>query len=249
MAQPRKLHDRFFKQAKEDGYAARSAYKLKQINDKRQILKRGDRVLDLGCSPGSWLQVASEIALGSSGRREGAVGGIDLKPIATTLPPSVKTLVGDIFKTDPATLLALATPDGHAPRPIDVLLSDMAPSTEGGAGGSADHFRSVELCRRVLELAPSILRVGGHLAMKVFEGEEYPNLLRETQKLFTDVKGFKPEASRDVSREMFIVAKGFKGAPRPDALDAMREGVPLAKAMPAPREGWSNRPRPSGGSV
>lgn len=249
MAQPRKLHDRFFKQAKEDGYVARSAYKLKQINDKRQILKRGDRVLDLGCSPGSWLQVASEIVLGSAGKREGAVGGIDLKPVAAPLPPSIKTLVGDIFKTDQHTLLALATPESREPRPIDVLLSDMAPSTEGGAGGTSDHFRSIELCRRVLELAPAILRVGGHLVMKVFEGEEYPNLLRETQKLFADVKGFKPEASRDVSREMFIVAKGFKGAPKPDPLDALREGVPLAKAMPPPRDGWSNRPQRSGGGV
>lgn len=230
MAQPRKLHDRFFKQAKEEGYAARSAYKLKQIQEKRHLLKRGDRVIDLGCAPGSWVQVASEI-IGEKGR----VGGIDLQEVNIEIPPNARTLVGDIFKTDAITLLKLATPEGQSPRLADVLLSDMAPNTEGGAGGLGDHFRSIELCRRVLELAPSLLRPGGNLTMKVFEGEAYPELLKDTQKMFSEVKGYKPEATRDVSREMFIVAKGLKAgvsmAPPPPTPG-------LAKPPPAPREGW-----------
>ena len=230
MAQPRKLHDRFFKQAKEEGYAARSAYKLKQIQEKRHILKRGDRVIDLGCAPGSWVQVAGEM-VGEKGR----VGGIDLQEVTIELPPHARTLVGDIFKTDALTLLKLATPDGQSPRLADVLLSDMAPNTEGGAGGLGDHFRSIELCRRVLELAPSLLRPGGNLAMKVFEGEAYPELLKDTQKMFAEVKGYKPEATRDVSREMFIVAKGLRAGVRVTP-EAPTPG--LAKPPPAPREGW-----------
>ncbi len=230
MAEARKLHDRFFKQAKAEGYAARSAYKLKQIQEKRQIVRWKDRVIDLGCAPGSWVQVASELV-----GPDGCVGGIDLKPVEIELPAQARTLVADIFKTDAATLLGLATPEGKSVRLADVLLSDMAPNTEGGAGGLGDHFRSIELCRRVLELAPALLRPGGNLVMKVFEGEAYPELLKDTQKMFAEVKGFKPEASRDVSREMFVVAKGLKAG-----LSAGPVGPPpgVAKAPPVPGEGW-----------
>ena len=238
MAQPRKLHDKFFKQAKEEGYAARSAYKLKQIQEKRRIIRRGDRVLDLGCAPGSWLQVASELVGPGGGRGGGGggvVGGIDLKPVEIDCGPNTRVMVGDIFATDAATLLGLASAEGAPVKKVDVVLSDMAPSTEGGAGGSIDHFRSVELCRRVLELTPALLRPGGNLVMKVFEGEAYPELLKETSRMFDDVKGFKPEASRDVSREMFVTAKGLKAGP------IAAGSVPpagVAKAPPAPRPGW-----------
>lgn len=217
MPQPRKLHDRFFKQAKAEGYAARSAYKLKEIVQRRQLIRRGDRVVDLGCAPGSWTQVAAEI-VGPAG----CVIGIDLKPVEIPLPPHARTMVADAFTVSPDELAALepaspappGAPSSHlgARAPFDVILSDMAPNTEGGAGGSADHFRSVELCRRVLDLAERLLRPGGHLTMKVFEGEAYPELLRDTVRLFEECKGLKPEASRDVSREMFIVAKGYRGA-------------------------------------
>lgn len=231
MAQARKLHDQYFKKAKEEGYAARSAYKLKQIQDKRGILKRGDWVLDLGCSPGSWVQVASEI-VGDRGR----VGGIDLKPVEIEggTPGNAKTLVADIFKSDGAFLLGILVSEGKPVRLVDVVLSDMAPNTEGGGGGSMDHFRSVDLCRRVLELCPSLLRPGGNLVMKVFEGEVYPELLKDCGKMFADVKGYKPEASREVSREMFITAKGYRGGPLPTT--PLSHGI--AKAPPAPMPGW-----------
>ena len=111
----------------------------------------------------------------------------------------------------------------------------MAPSTEGGGGGTVDHFRSVALCRRVLELCPAVLRAGGHLVMKVFEGEEYPRLLRETQRVFAEVKGLKPEASRDASREMFIIAKGYRPRHTPP---------PSASASTAPAGTTAPRPQP-----
>jgi 23S rRNA (uridine2552-2'-O)-methyltransferase len=216
MAGRRVLHDQYFLKAKAEGYAARSAYKLKEINDRRRIIRSGDRVLDLGCAPGSWLQVAGQLV----GPRGEAVG-IDLKEVRELLPPNARAFVADAFRSSPEELLRLSSRDepptsaqassGARLRLFDVVLSDMAPSTEGGGGGFADHVRSIELCRRVLTLVPSVLKPKGHLVMKVFEGEEYAALLRETTAMFDECKGFKPDASRDVSREMFIVAKSYKG--------------------------------------
>lgn len=195
MPQPRKLHDRYFKQAKAEGYVARSAYKLLEINEKFRIVRSGDRVLDLGCAPGSWMQVAAK-TVGS----RGLVVGVDLQAVGPNVAPGARTVQGDIFKVEPATLLELS---GSL---FDVVLSDMAPSTTG----HGDDFLSVRLCRRVLEILPPLLSPGGSLAMKVLEGEEFPELLREVRALFTRVKGFKPDSSRDVSREMFIVAGGYR---------------------------------------
>ena len=196
MAQ-RKLHDEFFKRAKAEGYLARSAYKLKEINERKRLFGRGARVLDLGCAPGAWLQVASKI-VGQGGRS--AVVGIDLKEVRETIAPNVRTVVGDIYKTPAEELTGLG---GGL---FDAVLSDMAPDTTG----HGDHFLSVRLCRRVLAMLPGLLKPGGNLAMKVFEGEEYPELLREAGRLFREAKGFKPKASRDVSSEMYIVAHGYR---------------------------------------
>ncbi|MFN7021160.1 MAG: SAM-dependent methyltransferase [Phycisphaerales bacterium] len=216
MARPRELHDKFFKLAKAEGYAARSAYKLKEIQERRRLIRKGDRVLDLGCAPGSWVQVAAELA----GPR-GLVVGIDLNPVTIVAPTNSRTIVGDIFKITAEELL---TADGPRAKRFDVILSDMMPLTEG----HGDHFRSIALCRRVLELVPAMLRPGGNLAMKAFEGEEYPALLRETARMFEEVKGLKPEATRDVSKEMFVVAKGWKGTPIPVGTPAKPPAPPSA---------------------
>ena len=117
MAQARKLHDQYFKQAKIDGYAARSAYKLKEINQKRAIIRRGDRVLDLGCAPGSWLQVASELV----GDR-GIVVGLDLQVVDIILAPNVRAAQGDVFKTEPDALMALAAGSSGAGKLFDLSL-------------------------------------------------------------------------------------------------------------------------------
>jgi 23S rRNA (uridine2552-2'-O)-methyltransferase len=238
MAQARKLHDEFFKRAKAEGYVARSAYKLIEIDDRRKLLRAGDRVLDLGCSPGSWLQVVAQ----RIGPR-GLCVGVDLKPVSPDLgrAANTRTLVADVFDLTPELIAAeLARAAGRDPAAshalrFNVILSDMAPSTEGGAGGTVDHLRSIQLCRRVLALATTLLLDRGSLVMKVFEGEHYPALLKETGAVFAQVTGFKPDSSRDVSREMFIVAKGFKA-------DRAATPVPtppgVAKAAPAPRPGW-----------
>lgn len=191
----RVLHDEYFKRAKADGYAARSAYKLIEIQKRHRLLRPGDRVLDLGCAPGSWMQVTSGI-IADSGR----LVGIDLQPVRITLPANVTTVVGDIEKTDPNDLFDLA---GGA---FDVVLSDMAPNTSG----HGDDLVSARLCREVLVVAMKTLREGGKLAMKILEGSEYPAVLRETKDMFRVAKGLKPRATRDASREMFIIGEGFR---------------------------------------
>jgi 23S rRNA (uridine2552-2'-O)-methyltransferase len=203
----RKLHDRYFRQAKAEGYLARSAYKLTEINDRFRLIRTGARVLDVGCAPGSWLQVAAELA-----GPQAAIVGIDLKRVEHPMPANVTALVGDIEKSPPGSLTG---PAGGA---FDLILSDMAPNTSG----HGDDLVSARLCRSLLALLPGLLAPGGALAMKIFEGQEYPLVLRETQRLFREAKGFKPKASREVSREMYIVAKGYRA---PDAARSADAGA------------------------
>ncbi|MBX3379671.1 MAG: RlmE family RNA methyltransferase [Phycisphaeraceae bacterium] len=212
MAQRRILHDEYFKKAKAEGYLARSAYKLKEIQERHHLLRAGKSVVDLGCAPGSWLQVASQIV-----GPKGLVVGIDLQPVAQEIAPNVRTIEGDIFKTDPTALL----PDPDAK--FDIVLSDMAPNTSG----HGDDALSVRLCRRVLELLPALLAPRGACVMKVLEGSGYSELLKDCQRLFSRAKGLKPKASRDASREIFIVAEGYKGT----------VSVPITPP-PKPPPGW-----------
>ncbi|MFM9995411.1 MAG: SAM-dependent methyltransferase [Phycisphaerales bacterium] len=191
----RVLHDPFFKQAKAEGYLARSAYKLKEIQERFKLMPRGGRVLDLGCAPGSWLQVAAETV-----GPKGTVVGIDLTEVRHDFGPNVRAVKGDVNAIDPGALTAAA---GGL---FDAVLSDMAPNTSG----AGDDFLSARLCRRVLELTPSLLRHGGASVMKILEGTDYPDVLRETRAMFAAARGFKPKASREVSREMYVVATGFK---------------------------------------
>jgi 23S rRNA (uridine2552-2'-O)-methyltransferase len=153
-------------------------------------------VIDLGCAPGSWLQVVEAI-IGQGG----LAVGIDLQEVRPIFGPRVTTMVADAFATDPATLLE---PLGGTR--ADALISDMAPNTTG----HGDDFLSARLCRRVLELAPHVLRPGGTLVMKVLEGADMPDLIKETRAMFVEAGATKPAASRDVSREIFIWATGFK---------------------------------------
>ncbi|GJQ29193.1 MAG: 23S rRNA (uridine(2552)-2'-O)-methyltransferase [Phycisphaerae bacterium] len=192
MPRPRQLHDRYFKQAKAEGYAARSAYKLIEINESRRLIRRNDRVLDLGCAPGSWLQVAQEV-VGEHGR----VVGVDLQEVRIPLRPWVTTIAGDALTLPPETLLA---PLGDPASRFDVVLSDMAPSTSG----HGDDFLSARLCERVLDLCPRVLRPGGTLLMKILEGEPTPDVIARTKRMFAKAGTTKPKASRDVSREIFI---------------------------------------------
>lgn len=180
--------------AKAEGYVARSAYKLIQINESRRLVRPGDRVLDLGCAPGSWLQVLAKM-LGPGGMAL----GIDLKPVEVTLPANIHTEVGDAFKVNPAEILEVAA-HGGTPRKFDVIVSDMAPNTSG----HGDDFMSARLCERVMDVCPALLRPGGNLLMKILEGEPTPGVIARAKRMFAQAGTTKPEASRDVSREIFI---------------------------------------------
>ena len=162
-------------------------------------------MLDLGCAPGSWLQVATPL-VGPRGLVVGVdLQGVDLASVKRVLKPEVASnvtaLVGDVFKVDPGVLTELV---GGL---FDVVLSDMAPSTSG----HGDDHLSARLCRAVLELLPRVLRTGGTVCMKVLEGEPFPELLRDTKRLFARAGATKPKASRDASREMYILGAGYRG--------------------------------------
>lgn len=194
----RVLHDHWFKKAKAEGYVARSAYKLSQIQDARRILNPGETMLDLGCAPGAWLQVGAKIV-----GPHGTVVGIDLKEVRHDFGDNVYAFAGDAFEADPEMLM-----DPIGGERFDVVVSDMAPNTVG----FGDAERSISMCQDILDvLLPKLLKRGGNFAMKVFEGGGYAELLKASDRIFGESKGFKPRASRDVSREMYIVGKFYKG--------------------------------------
>lgn len=214
----RVLHDRYFKQAKREGYLARSAYKLIEIDDRRRIIPRAGKVLDLGCAPGSWLQVLSE-RIGDKGR----VVGIDLKRVTEPMPETVRTITGDFTAIDPAELIG---GDGAL---FDAVFSDMAPDTSG----HGDDFLSARLCQAIVDRLPVLLRKGGSCVMKVLEGGGTPELIKRCKGCFVEAKPYKPDATREVSREIYIVCKKYRPPLTPNRSNA-GTGAP-----PPPPEGWS----------
>ena len=195
----RKEKDFYFHKAKKDNYPARSVYKLEEAQKKHRFLKPGQRVLDLGCHPGSWSQYAASIV----GPR-GVVAGVDLQRAgeAQQKPDAeIHRLCYDVFSEELIGVLHKKWPGFH------VLLSDMAPATSGSQ--YADHQQSLRLCRRVLELAQRLLHDKGTLYCKVFQGADFPAFLEECKQLFTTLKVVKPQSSRQESREVFVLGLGY----------------------------------------
>ncbi len=182
--------DRYAKQAQKEGFAARSAYKLKAILAKFPLMHEGDVVLDLGASPGSWMQVSSAV-VGKTGK----VVGVDLNPTSVQVPHS-SMIEGDIF--DVATRDAL-----QEYAPFNVVLSDMAPKTTGIK--TRDQAQSTALVEHTLFLAEEFLAPGGACVAKLFESADRHSIQKQAEKLFKKVQIFKPPASRDRSFETFIV--------------------------------------------
>ena len=193
----RELHDHWFKEAKREGFRSRAIYKLSEIDRKRNLIRKGDAVLDCGCAPGSWMQYAAQ-QTGASG----SIVGIDLLELVPLPERNIHVLQGDLRDIDDAELLGPAGLEGD--RRFDVMLSDMAPNTTGHR--DTDHHRSMALCELVLMRSGSLLRPDGHLVMKAFEGANFQDLIKRIKDCFEDVKAMRPAASRSVSREMFIVA-------------------------------------------
>ena len=192
----KKIKDHYFHKAKRDGYVARSAYKLEEIDKKHRILRNGNLVLDLGCSPGSWLQYASR-KVGEKGK----VLGVDLQTVKLSLPQNVKVIQADIFEM---TVNDLEMNGGM----VDVILSDMAPKTTGIR--DTDAQRSYALNQQVLELSGDLLRPQGTLLVKAFQGAPLEQLRREFSNSFAQVKLCKPKSSRSESVEIFLLGLNKK---------------------------------------
>lgn len=193
----RHLNDPYVKRVQVDGYRSRAAYKLLEIQEKDLILKPGMQVVDLGAAPGSWSQIAQRL-VGSTGR----VVALDILPMEPVR--DVVVLEGD-FREE-SVLGQLRAVLGEAP--LDVVLSDMAPNITGTS--VVDQTRVMYLVELALDLARTHLKPGGTLVTKVFQGAGFDDYVRELRASFRQVATRKPKSSRPESREVFLVAKGFR---------------------------------------
>src|SRR4051794_26657955 len=193
----RQLNDPYVAEAQRLGYRSRAAFKLIQLDERFHLLAPGRRVVDLGCAPGGWTQVAVERV----GPR-GAVIGIDLNP--TDPIPGATVLQGDF--TDIATAAHIRDALGG---PADLVLSDMAAPTTGHS--ATDHLRIVALAEDAFAFAETVLKPRGAFVAKVFQGGAAGDLLAALKRGFAEVRHAKPPASRAESAETYVIAKGFRG--------------------------------------
>jgi 23S rRNA (uridine2552-2'-O)-methyltransferase len=191
----RQINDPFVVEAKAKGYRSRAAFKLAEIDDRDHLFRRGMKVIDLGCAPGGWLQIALE-------RGAGYVAGIDLLP----MDPIAGASIIEADFTSPDSGERLLQLIGGAP---DVILSDMAPNTTGHR--QTDHLRIVGLIEAAALFATSVLKPGGVFVSKAFQGGETAVLLADLKRHFAEVRHVKPKASRLQSSELYLLARGFKG--------------------------------------
>jgi 23S rRNA (uridine2552-2'-O)-methyltransferase len=208
--------DEYYNRAKQEGYRSRAAYKLRQIDEDAGLFSPGDVVVDLGAAPGGWLQVASE-AVGPSGR----VVGVDRQRIRGLDLDNVETVRGDMTEPETRERLraALGVDDDHdrdgagdgTARPADVVVSDMAPNMTGQY--NLDHARSVHLATQAFETSLELLSGGGDLVVKAFDGPDLDALRERVAAEFQYVREVRPDASRDSSSELYLVAKGRMTAP------------------------------------
>jgi 23S rRNA (uridine2552-2'-O)-methyltransferase len=203
MGKPYDPKDYFYRKAKKAGLRARSAFKIDEILHRQKLLRKGESVLDLGAAPGGFLQVLAEVV-----GEKGLVVGVDLEPIRNLGKPWVKTDVIDLLAPD-----AIARIRALAPKPFDLVTSDMAPKTIGVK--VTDEARSLDLCRMALRTAEETLKLGGSFVTKVFMGGDFPLFRAEVKARFDKVEIARPKATREHSYEVFVVGRGFLGRPDP----------------------------------
>ena len=193
------LRDHFYKKAKVDNYAARSAYKLEEMQKRFRILKQGQKILDLGAAPGSWSQYASKV-IGGKGR----ILGIDLQKILITLPNAM-FIEADLRELN----LDESFIDSSLEPPFDLVMSDMAPRTTGHK--LQDQMRSLDLCELALSVCMKYLKKDGVFVCKFFHSEEFENYRKQLRAVFGEVTQVRPLSTRKESKEIFFLAQKFQG--------------------------------------
>ncbi len=193
--------DHYFKKAKEQNFAARSVFKLEEIDQKFKIVKPKQTVLDLGASPGSWSQYCSQ-KIGENGR----ILGVDLKAVNVKLKNAV-FIQADLRDLN---LKQTFIENGFAP-PFDLVISDMAPNTTGIR--MTDQARSFDLCELALEISRQFLKKDGHFICKLFHSDEFTTLRDEIKKDFSQFHAVKPDSTRKISKEIFLIGLKKKTDP------------------------------------
>lgn len=189
--------DHYVQQAQKEGYRSRAAYKLVEIQNKDKIIQAGMNVVDLGSAPGGWSQVARQY-IGSRGK----VVALDILPMDQMA--QVEFIQGD-FQEQMVLEKLLQVLDN---RPVDLVISDMAPNITGVK--AVDQPKSIYLVELAIELADQVLKPGGDLLMKVFQGEGFQDILHSLKSRYQKVITRKPQASRSRSSEVYLLARGFK---------------------------------------
>ncbi|AKF07120.1 RlmE family RNA methyltransferase [Sandaracinus amylolyticus] len=202
MSRSRRPQDHWGHRAKREGYAARSVYKLEEIDRRVRLLRPGARVLDLGAYPGSWTAYAAQ-KVGANGR----VLGLDIQEFRGALPPNAEMRTQDVMSPELDAQLG-----GER---FDVVMSDMAPATSGHR--FTDQARSFNLVMRALQIAEELLVPGGHFVAKIFQGPDFEEARRAVASAFEEVKIVKPPATRTESIETFLVGLRKRGAARTGA--------------------------------
>ena len=195
--------DAHYRRAKAEGLRARSAYKLAELDDRYRLLRKGDRVVDLGAWPGGWCQVSAE-RVGPSGR----VIGIDVVALDPLPARNVQLLVGDV--RNPGIADEITSRLGGL---ADVVLSDVAPKLTGV--GDLDEARFTELLDAVIDLLPALLKPGGRAVLKLFMDSAYRSHLARLQPMFDQIRATRPEASRRGSAELYVCGSGLRRGPSP----------------------------------
>lgn len=195
-ANRKRWKDHYSRRAKRENYPARSVYKLQEMQHRYRLIGKGDRVLDLGCYPGSWLLYAARLTTGS-----GRVVGVDRQAVTVHLPGHVFVFQGDVATQTDALLEQIG---GR----YQVVLSDMAPATTGQK--DVDAARSYQLCLTALHFADTRLERGGNFVCKIFHGSEFTEFANAVKDRFTTDRIYKPRSSRKASREIYIIGIGKK---------------------------------------
>lgn len=193
----RQLNDPYVAEAKQRGYRSRAAFKLIQLDEKYKFLTKNKVIVDLGCAPGGWSQIAAAKLKGT-----GKLVGLDILP---TEPLAGATFICQDFTTEDATAKLLALLDGTR---ADVVMSDMAANTTGHQ--QTDHLRTIGLVEAAYEFAKTVLAPQGIFIAKVFQGGAEGSLLADMKQHFAKVSHYKPDASREKSPETYVVAQGFR---------------------------------------